>query len=276
MRDAQDDYNEARQGLRDHRWQNQPRWLAEQGAVEEDDLDEIATMEPGEIRFVKSVAERKISEVLMPRPSVPIDDRVYTTEPMVSDIARSTNSPETAWQSGGTRASATEATIANDVRSSVGAQDSDRLDMFLSDLMNRMARLAIREMSEERVKAIVGPGALWPKEEQIGDVLDRLRFSIKAGSAGKPQKMHELAKQERVIPLLMQLPNIDLEKVAAALLDTLDSQYDVSDFLKPGAPSAMQLNAQTPNGGGAMNGATPNVAPGATPFTGGAIGKRSL
>ena len=61
---------------------------------------------------------------------------------------------------------------------------------------------------------------------------------------------------ERAAPYLLQIPNIDPEKMAEYGLRLLDDKINVSDFIKPGLPSITAMNSMT-KPGPADPGATP-------------------
>jgi hypothetical protein len=51
-------------------------------------------------------------------------------------------------------------------------------------------------MSEEQVKAIVGPGAVWP-HLTLADIADEIFLEVEAGSTGKPNQAVEINNWKR-------------------------------------------------------------------------------
>ena len=268
VRHAQDEYNRSREALRMHRWWNLLRLLYNKGAISEEDVEKMASMEPGTALGVDTKGG-KLSDVFASFPTVTLDQRLFSDNEFISDIVRATGTPESAWGGGSYGTTATEATIAADVRSLGSTAAIDRMDTFLSEVMSKMFRVGLRNMSESLVKKIVGQGAVWPSEESRADILDQLEYVVKAGSSGKPNKSHELAKLREMFPLLQNNPNLDWDKLNKVMLETLESSYNIDDFIKPGAPSIAAQNAMAganANGGGAMNAPQSRGAPGASGY----------
>ncbi len=98
------------------------------------------------------------------------------------------------------------------------------------------------EMAKESVIEIVGPGAVWPdmpqtREEIAKDVV----LEIKAGSTGRPNTAAELAKLERGMPFILQLPGVNPVPITQKYLDLLG--IDAEDAVVDGLPSITALNA---------------------------------
>jgi hypothetical protein len=114
----------------------------------------------------------------------------------------------------------------------------------------------MREMSQDRVKKIVGQGAVWPANAVAQDIANEILLEIEAGSMGRPNQAQEIANAQRLYPLLIQLPGIDPEFLAKDVLRRLDDRLDLTEAFKSALPSIVAMN-------GAMSGAGAPTMPGA-------------
>lgn len=128
-------------------------------------------------------------------------------------------------------------------------------------------------MTAEVVQQIVGQGAVWPMLT-MQNILDEVQLSIEAGSSGKPDKQLEIQNFERIVPLLLQIPQINPEWLAKEAVKRLDDQVDFADALLP--PNlGMSIHAMNAAGGGAgaaPSGGDPSQDPNAQGGSGGEQG----
>jgi hypothetical protein len=101
--------------------------------------------------------------------------------------------------------------------------------------------ILLKEMSEESVKRLVGPGAVWP-HMQLSDIADELYLEIEAGSMGKPNQQVEVNNWKQMLPLLIQLPGIKPLWLAKETLRRLDDRMDLTDAIANGIPSIASMN----------------------------------
>jgi len=136
----------------------------------------------------------------------------------------------------------------------------------LNDLLTQLARnggqILLREMSQDRVKQVVGQGAVWPANPDAQNIANEILLEIEAGSMGRPNQAQEIANAQRLYPLLIQLPGIDPEFLAKDVLRRLDDRLDLTEAFKSALPSIVAMN-------GAMSGPT---MPGAGAGPGAAMG----
>lgn len=85
---------------------------------------------------------------------------------------------------------------------------SDDLDGFLTQIARSSSQILLREMSEEQVKKIVGPGAVWP-EMSLADIASEVFLEVEAGSSGRPNQAVEIDNFTKMAPIIMQIPGID-------------------------------------------------------------------
>jgi len=256
MRGVQTELNRSRQGLREHRRANRPRHVATQGLLSTEDKDKLANCEANDLVEVQGLPpDRKIEDVMQPMRGVPIDPALYETGPFYEDYLRTLGQQEA--NLGGTSgATATEASIAESSRRSDASAVVDDLDEFLSELARAVGQVLIRECSPEKVKRIVGPGAVWPGLS-AQDTAEEIYLEVEAGSTGRPNKSQEVQVATQVFPLLMQVPGLSPEWLAREMLRRMDDRIDLSDAFAAGMPSIQSMNAAGGTGGPPQPGGAP-------------------
>lgn len=258
MRHPQREYNNARQGLREHRRANRPRYITPAGKLEVKDKEKFASSEPHAIIEINGLTPGEDPDLALKafKPA-PIDPSLYETETTFNDIQRAVGSQE-ANIGGVSGATATESSIAENSRMSASADNVDDLDTMLSALAHAMGQLMLLELSAETVKEIAGPGAVWPEMPPSREQIAKdLFLAVEAGSSGRPNKAAEMANLERAMPFVLQLPGFNplpLAKKYAHLLD-----LDPEDAFVEGLPSITAMNqAMKPTMGAPPAGNDPN------------------
>jgi hypothetical protein len=142
-------------------------------------------------------------------------------------------------------ATATEVSVAEGSRIQSGSSDVDDLDDFLTELARAAGEMLLQEMPEDRVKMIVGPGAAWPKTPQ--ELYNsELFLETEASGSGRPNRGMEMSVLREVMPLIMQLPNINADAVVKHILRVWDDRIEVEEFYSKGAPSIVSANRGQP------------------------------
>ena len=241
IRDMQKEHNRSRQGLREHRDAARPRWVFANGSfADEEDPLLLKNLKPFEALGLNMGPQAKIADLLQVVPVPGVDPNLYETGPIFSDTQVVVGSQEA--QFGGvSKATATESAIAaNSTTSSDGAAIDD-LDAFLTAVARACGQILQREMTEDIVKKIVGPGAVWP-EMTLAEIAGEIVLEIEAGSTGKPNQAVEIQNMERLLPLIIQLPGIQPYWLAKQVLKRLDDRLDLTEGLAEGLPSIMAQN----------------------------------
>lgn len=238
----QAEYNRARQGLREHRRANRPKYVTPAGRLEEEDKDKLKTHPASAVIEIQGMAAgEKVDDLIQPVKMIGIDPNLYEVKTIFDDIQLVVGSQEATF-GGISKATATETSIAESSRmSSMGAQ-IDELDSFMSEVTRAAGQILLTEMSTDQVKRIVGPGAVWPEltNEQIQE---EIYLEIEAGSTGKPNQAAELRNIERMLPYLLQLPGIDPKWLVKEVLKRLDDKLDVDAAVSDQVPSVVAMNA---------------------------------
>lgn len=244
----QEEYNRSRQGLREQRRANRPKYAVSKGKLEQGDIDQLKTHPANAVLQIASMtAGENINNLIQRFQPVPIDPALYDTGPVFDDALRVVGTQEAQFGqlSGGT---ATESAIAEGARVSTQTSDVDDLDEMLTDLARATGQLMLMELSAETATEIAGPGAVWP-EMRREEIAKEVYLQIKAGSSGRPNKAAELANLERAAPTILQIPGISPEWLAKQVLERLDDGIDLSDAIIEGLPSIVAMNTMARGGG---------------------------
>lgn len=275
MKDMQEEHNRSRQGLREHRMAARPRWVAATGAFSsEDDPMILRNLKPFEMASLNMDPSARISDIMQALPVPGVDPNLYETGPIFSDTQLVVGASEA--QFGGvSKATATEASISASATASADGSAVDDLDAFLTRIARASGQILQREMSEEIVKQIVGPGAVWP-QMTLAEIAGEIQLEVAAGSTGKPNQATEINNMERLLPFLIQMPGIDPVMLAKEVIRRLDDRMDVASMVVASAPSIMAQNAMTQpapadpaNAPNAQGGQGANNAPAAPGGSGG-------
>lgn len=240
LKDPQQEFNSARQGMREHRKASRPKFFIKRGVLEDEDKAALesapafAVIELGGIE-----GDMPIEKLIQAYRGAPIDPNMYETGSIMKDVlygvgAQSADLGQTS------DSSATESSIAEQSRMSTLASNVDDLDEFLSEIARATSQVLLQQMSQQSVIEIVGPGAVWP-ELNAEQIAKELYLEVKAGSSGRPNQQAELAALERAMQFLIQLGHISPAVLARRYCDLLN--LDEDEFIVEGMPSIIALNA---------------------------------
>ena len=286
LKPIQKEYNRARESLRRHRMANRPRHATPAGALSDTDKDNLMSADGNTTVELQGLGPNEdIRTKLMPVPTIPLDPQVYNTDLLFQDLLRTAGAQEA--NLGGTGGgTATESSIAESSRMSSLSSNVDDLDDLLTELAKASGQVLLLEMSQESVKEIVGPGALWPEMDRE-QVAKEIGLEIRAGSSGRPNKAMEIQNFERLMPTMIQIPGINPEWVAREAVRRLDDGIEFEDAWIGNVPSLIAQNAQAqpqpgdpskqpnaqgnqggqnaPAGQGSQSGGPPQLAPNQAP-----------
>ena len=243
LKPIQKEYNRAREALRRHRMANRPRHATPAGALSDTDKDNLMAADGNTTIELQGLQSNEdIRAKLMPIPTIPLDPQVYNTDLLFQDLLRTAGAQEA--NLGGTGGgTATESSIAESSRMSSLSSNVDDLDDLLTELAKAGGQVLLLEMSQETVKEIVGPGALWPEMDRE-QVAKEIGLEIRAGSSGRPNKAMEIQNFERIMPTMIQIPGINPEWVAREAVRRLDDGIEFEDAWIGNVPSLIAQNAQ--------------------------------
>jgi hypothetical protein len=241
MRSMLTEYNRAREGLREHRKANRPTYLTPAGMLEEEDKEKLAARPAHGVISIQGMQPgQKSEELVTPLKTIGIDPNLYEVRTVFDDVQLAVGAQEANF--GGTAgATATETSVAESSRMSALGAQVDELDSFMSDLARCSGAILLQQMSQEQVKAIAGPGAVWP-ELTAQEIAQEVALEIEAGSTGKPNQAAELRNLERVLPYIIQIPGIDPKWLAKEVLKRMDDKLDLDAALADGIGSIVSMN----------------------------------
>jgi hypothetical protein len=234
----QKEYNNARQGKREHRVANRPKYFIRKGAMEETEKVAIKNA-PAHSVLEMNALEGDVNQMIQAHKPVPIDPNLYDTTEIMRDVQMGVGTQEA--NLGPTSgATATESSIAEQSRGTTLASNVDDLDEFLSDIARACGQVMLTLIDESTAAKIAGSGAVWPQLDPQ-QITEEIFLEIKAGSSGRPNKAAELANMERGMPYLIQLGGVNGTVLAKRYADLLD--MDEEELIVDGLPSVVALNA---------------------------------
>jgi hypothetical protein len=241
IRPMQRELNRSRQGLREHRIANRPKIAYAEGTLSEDDISALKEHPVNALIAISGLQPgQDINTVLMGIKGVPVDPNLYEVNPIFEDLMRSVGVQEADLGGAGGN-TATETSIAASAKASATGSSIDDIDETLSAIARASGQILLLNVSEETVKSIVGPGAMWPFLTK--DVVARdLYLEIRAGSSGRPDQAQELQNFERLAPILMQLPGIKPAFMVKQALKRMDDKIDIDEAIADGIPSITSMN----------------------------------
>lgn len=242
----QRELNRSREALRDHRIQNRPVYVGGPQLTETDAKMLASGLPSGAVIRLEGLAQgQSVDQVLQQIKKAAIDPAVYATQHVMEDVLMTVGAQQ-ANLGPTTEATATEVSVAEGSRIQSGSSDVDDLDDFLTELARAAGEMLLQEMTPDVVKRIAGPGAAWPSTPQEVHNSE-LFLECEASGSGRPNRALEMAVLREILPLLMQLPNINADAVVRHVLRVWDDRIEVEEFYQKGAPSIISQNrSQSP------------------------------
>ncbi|AUQ95955.1 hypothetical protein PhaeoP66_03213 [Phaeobacter inhibens] len=243
LQDMQKAYNTSRQGKREHRKAASPRWAYPKGGLEESDAAALSAAEPFSVTPINLGPNEKIQDKLQAIPVPGVDPNLYDTGEIFTDMQLVGGSQEANY-GGVAKATATESAIAANATASSDSTSVDDLDAFLERVARASGQIMLREMSEDVVKRIVGPGAVWPEGMGLAEIADEIYLEVEAGSSGKPNQAVEIKNWQMMLPFLIQMPGVNPMWIARETVRRLDDKADLTEAVMAGMQSIISQNQQ--------------------------------
>lgn len=243
IRHQQIEMNRSRQELVLHRKAARPKYVTPSGMLEEEDIQKLKNSESNAVLGLRGLKPgQSVNDLIQPIQTKGVDPNLYDTSQVFDDILHVVGSQEAnlGGSSGGT---ATESSIAETSRLSSVESNSDELDDLLTSLARAGGQICMKELSQQTVEEIVGPGAFWPILS-IAQLQKELSLTVEAGSSGRPNRALELQNIQQLMPFLLQMPNVSHEWLLRTLVKRMDDRLDVDEALLSGMPSIIAQNAQ--------------------------------
>ena len=249
----QDEWNRSREGLREHRQAARPRYVAPRGSLEEQDKRVLRGTAAHEVAEILMGQNTKITDVIQQVPSAGVDPNLYDTSHLMQDLNIVVGAQESSMGgiSGGT---ATEVADAASATMSTIESNIDDMDDFLTEIARDGGQILMLNCSSDRIREIVGAGAVWPESEMTRDkVAKELFLQIEAGSSGKANKAMEIANFEKINPSMLQMPGLNKQRWLKEGIRRLDDKLNPEEFMDD-SMSVVAMNAmKIPSGGSPAN-----------------------
>jgi len=273
----QEDINRAGEGLREHRGANRPGMVGVKSKFTEPDLAKLAgPRQAHDVDLLENLQPgEKITDFLQPRPTTPIDPKLYDPSPSLQAamLATGLQPANLGAQAGDEKA--TGQAIAEGARISADQSNVAGVDFALSVLAQCTWEMEIQETSTQTVKVICGRGALWTNLRR-DEVRAEIHLEVEAGSSGRPNEALAAQKFKEVAPLAvpwMQALGIPLDVLVKEAFRILGIKIDVDALMakaqwqQPAPMGQMGPTGPMPGGqpGVPPGGAAPNVAQGGVP-----------
>lgn len=237
----QQDMNTAGEGLREHRVANRPGFagvkskFASTGGV--NDLTKLAQPRSGfDVLMLENLmAGEKISDFIQLLPTAEIDPKMYDNAASTQAMMLATGEQPSDIGAQRPDEKATGQNIAAQARATSVGSNIDDLDLAYSTMAQMDWELLIENMDSATVKALVGPGAVWPDVNRE-DAARAIFFTIEAGSTGRPNEQADLNNFKVIAPQLGELMTASgrsLEPLIKEGVRRMGDKLDVDEFLKP-------------------------------------------
>lgn len=277
QRPAQEEINLFRTHDRHAKKASFPRILIKRGLFRRGEKQRYKNSLPYEVIEVDSPDE--ISKALYEARPIAYDPKLYSTEKAEFDLQRMAG---VSLSAGGavSDVTATDALQAQQGSDQLSQFKQSAIETLVADVGTAIADIAIQIFPEENIKAICGPGAVWPEGIDRETLYRKLHLQVRAGSTGRPDTKDRLA----VITQAIQIagPILGLRAKGPAILDEIfrdaGVNLNLSKYfeLAPPAPTPAPGPGQgggigsTPASGAPMGaGKPPGAPPGGAPPMGG-------
>jgi hypothetical protein len=243
MLPMQDEWNRAREGLREHRQNARPRYAIAKGALDVADEQILRALGAHETAPLNLPPDRKITDILAQIPVSGVDPNLYSVGHLIEDMNLVLGANESSM---GATSGVTATEVADSAASQMSSIESNADDLtdFMTEFTRDGGQILMLNMGKEQVIEIVGPGAVWPDMTQNRELVAKELFvEIEAGSSGKANKAMDIANFERMFPFLLQIPGLNKEALLREAIKRLDDRLNPSDFVDNNSLSVVAMNA---------------------------------
>lgn len=264
----QDEYSSCRSNERVARERSVPGILFNSEVLDHDEAKKLSEGVIGEYTAIKVAAETPLQNVFIAKPTTPFNEKLYNTEPILSDMERVSGVQEALSQAEAPdRETATAANIKKAGFQSRTSADRDVLEDMLDDMAEYTAECAIQECPLSWVQRVAGKRAFWLGPDDVSgtpgmdveDLLTMVEVEIDAGTTGKPNADADKQVWAQFLPLLeksllqiraMQAGDPGLAEaliqVLRETLKRLDDRLDIDEFIPQGVPTPAPLPPPPP------------------------------
>jgi len=224
------------------------------GKLTDDDLTRIANRKGGDVITIEGTGAGPISDDIFSGSLGSLDPKNYDTSPARADIEQLIGGGDAARGSVLQAKTATEAEILSQGLRGRSAERQDVIEDLLADCGSYALQMCLRKLSEDEVKQIAGPKAVWP-QLSADEIFAMVMVGVRAGSTGRPDRLQEQDRWtklqpviEKTISTVSQLYQEGQIKLGQALVEMLretlrrfDERIDLDKML-PVAPEDGQVD----------------------------------
>ncbi len=270
LEELQEEYDDTRTQLKEHRELMIPTWVADVG-TDRDSLEREQDKVLGEVVLVDAQG-RPLNEVIQRQEMPNFDPRVYDTLPIRADMDLVSGLQDANRAVVLKPKTAREADILQQGLSSRSQEMQDTIEDWIQAMAQAAAEILLQVMNPIQVMRLAGESFAWPKLPRM-EIFELVDVEIRAGSSGRPDKSRDRQQWAELLPVIMAL----LDKYKVALMEggdgrperellrmtlaKFDERLDLEQILpRPG--QASPLAGLLGPGAGAAPGGTPgNVVP---------------
>ena len=220
-----DEYNSVRSNYKEARRRAIPKTAWNRAAMDETEAAKISQATTGEMVGLAMLdPSMPLKDALVPIAYNNVDMALYDTGVIRAELEMIWGIQEALSSSIHTAKTATESEIQQQGTQSRSGYMSDDLDALFDDMAKYTAEIALQVLSEDDVRGIAGPFALWEPSLGVEDLNAMLEISIDAGSSGKPKTAIQQQAWATLLPMLKtliqeigQLLGSDPEEIADCL-----------------------------------------------------------
>lgn len=241
LRPMQQEKNRSQEGLRQHRVANKPGHVCGKDDFDKADRENLANRAAHDVIPLNNLPPGEdIRKRLMAIPTVAIDKALYDTTGIMQDALLVSGTQQANLGQQAADEKATGQAIAEQSRITSASSEVDSLDNFMSELMQMTGEMLLLEMQEETVKRKVGPGAAWPKTDQMRTQLrDEVTLKVEGSSSGRPNRNAELANLQAMMPYIQtvaQALGLSLEPILRYMASVMEWKFDLDEWLASAQP----------------------------------------
>jgi len=218
------------------------------GSLTPDDVKRITNREGSDVITVEGVGGQPLTNDMFVGQLGKMDPMAYDTAGTRYDMERVLGGGDSNTGSITKAKTATEAEILSQGLQSRSAERRDTLEDMLNELGPYCLEIMLRKFTEQEVKAMAGPDAVWP-EMSIDDIFNLVTVEVRGGSTGKPDRLQEQDRWTKLMPIIneavarvAELREKGQEALAQAVIEItretlrrFDERLDIEQFL-PKAP----------------------------------------
>lgn len=241
LRPMQEEMNRSQEALREHRYANRPGHVCGKDTFTNNDRRALAGRKAHDCIPLDNIAPGSdASKALVAIPTVEIDPSVYRTDQIMQHAQLVTGQQQANIGQQAANEKATGQAIAEQSRVQSVSSEVDSLDKFQCKLAQIGGEMLLTEMSEESAKEAAGPGGAWPVTQEMRiSVMKNLFLTIKAGSAGRPNRGLEISNLQQMMPQLIQLAQamgLPLDPLVKYAAKVLEFDFDLEEWLAMANP----------------------------------------